>query len=543
VLHPYTFYITGHNANHGNNNDDDEEQASSRRDYIESLEREVSIKRILEQNLRDLQSQYYETVKQLDSFKSDAETKILQLEDDLAEIRNRYESAQTELADAREHSNQSEKQLNDIKESSQLLEKKYHRAKRIIKDMQAREESFTRREQLYQQKLDEIEFELGVLINTIDKTIYEDGLKFFSLNPADSCSKQHQTRLDVFGLIKQMMDNFNNNNKTQSAQIKQRIATMLEQQLAILLANSNGCTSITAGPVVPIPPIAPSSATSQQFSTSSASTTANNSHRLSTTTNNNNNYSNINNNNNNNDDNKHSQNYPYASHRLSQPNMPHPIGVGGQPTKIFHGLSAAPVVAPMNEPSPPHSVNSYPSTNSLNSLSNNNNNAHNSLPPANSKMQDHHQVAANTIGNNESDLAPARQTTTSDEVFQPTPTDVQVPYQTNEWHDKPVSEWTTTQVSTWLLALGLDQYISKFEDRNVNGQSLINLDSTVLKGLGVLNSNDRNLLKKKIRELRVEMEKERKIIEKKLKENLKEKSKVQAPNQTNKQSWKKSLLS
>jgi hypothetical protein len=117
-----------------------------------------------------------------------------------------------------------------------------------------------------------------------------------------------------------------------------------------------------------------------------------------------------------------------------------------------------------------------------------------------------------------------------------------------------VSEWTTTQVSTWLLALGLDQYISKFEDRNVNGQSLLNLDSTVLKGLGVLNSNDRNLLKKKIRELRVEMEKERKLIEKKMKENLKDKSKnklngnnktdIKRENQQqNKPSWKRGLLS
>lgn len=124
------------------------------------------------------------------------------------------------------------------------------------------------------------------------------------------------------------------------------------------------------------------------------------------------------------------------------------------------------------------------------------------------------------------------------------------------FYPQPVSEWTTTQVSTWLLALGLDQYISKFEDRNVNGQSLMNLDSTVLKGLGVLNSNDRNLLKKKIRELRVEMEKERKLIEKKMKENLKDKSKnkfngnnktdIKVDNQQqqhNKPSWKRGLLS
>lgn len=123
----------------------------------------------------------------------------------------------------------------------------------------------------------------------------------------------------------------------------------------------------------------------------------------------------------------------------------------------------------------------------------------------------------------------------------------------NQLSNHLVSEWTTTQVSTWLLALGLDQYISKFEDRNVNGQSLINLDSTVLKGLGVLNSNDRNLLKKKIRELRVEMEKERKLIEKKMKENLKDKSKnkingnnkndSRTETNSNKPSWKRGLLS
>lgn len=83
----------------------------------------------------------------------------------------------------------------------------------------------------------------------------------------------------------------------------------------------------------------------------------------------------------------------------------------------------------------------------------------------------------------------------------------------------------------------------------------MNLDSTVLKGLGVLNSNDRNLLKKKIRELRVEMEKERKLIEKKMKENLKDKSKnklngnnktdikVDNQQQHNKPSWKRGLLS
>lgn len=88
----------------------------------------------------------------------------------------------------------------------------------------------------------------------------------------------------------------------------------------------------------------------------------------------------------------------------------------------------------------------------------------------------------------------------------------------------------------------------------MNGQSLVNLDSTVLKGLGVLNSNDRNLLKKKIRELRNDMEKERKLVEKKLKEKSKTKptngttsnlpSTIDNRNvQSNKSSWRRGLLS
>lgn len=479
-------------------------------------------------------------MKQLDSFRGDAEKKIGKLEDELTESRNQLEATESELADAREQSNQREKQLNDIKESSQLLEKKYHRAKRIIKDMQSREESFTRREQLYQQKLDEIEYELGVLISTIDRTVYEDGLKYFTLmtgengannNNNNLCTKQHQIRLDVLGLIKRMMDNFNESKMSQSEQIKQRIVTMLDQQLASLLASSNGCASVTAGPVVPIPPVAVPNLCSV------ASTKP------------------LNLMNNNNDDNKHNQNYSYASHRLSQPNMPHPIGVGGQPTTIFHGLGGAapmmPMVAPLNaEPSPPQSVNSYPSTNSLNSL----NTANNHHQQA--KLHDPHQAIHETGAENGTGQHQQPTSLLPEELFKSTtapPDVVQAPYQTNEWHDKPVSEWTTTQVSTWLLALGLDQYISKFEDRNVNGQSLINLDSTVLKGLGVLNSNDRNLLKKKIRELRSEMEKERKLMEKKVKGSLKDKSKGQtgvgsaaaatAPNQNNRHSWKKGLLS
>lgn len=488
-------------------------------EYIESLKREVALKRILEQNLRDLQSQYYGAVKELDDYKSNAESQLSELRENICDFNNKLEASQHELSDAREQSSQFESQLNDIKESSQILEKKYHRAKKIIKDMQSREQSFNRREQLYQQKLDEIEHELGVLIESIDRTIYEDGIKYINVTDGASCPRQHRYTLDAFGLIRQLLKDFNDDQSTQNPQIKQRVVSILEQKLASLMATAGakGTQHMRASASIDDPQLKTSQIDEQ---------------------------------------NRHSQNLSYqlASHRLSQPNLPHPIGVGGQPTKLFHNINPPPMSAAPHESSPPQSVNSFPSTNSLNSLNNNN---HLSTNNNNHNHNKFNNDQPSTGGNFQLSTHNMILGTPDTDKFQPT-LDIQVPpYQTNEWHDKPVSEWTTTQVSTWLLALGLDQYISKFEDRNVNGQSLINLDSTVLKGLGVLNSNDRNLIKKKIRELRNEMEKERKLVEKKMKETLKDKSKNKLNNSNNinkpdngnsdlhqsKSSWKRGLLS
>lgn len=537
----------------------EEDDRNDSKEYIESLERELNLKRILEQNLRDLQSQYYEAVKELDDYKSTNEIKLNELEKNVNELNSKLECCQNEFKDTTEQSNQFEKQYNDIKESSQILEKKYHRAKRIIKDMQAREQSFSRREQLYQQKLDEIEYELGLLIDSVYKTIHEDSLKFNDIfdtntNTATSCQRQHYIRLDSFGLIRQILGNFNNNQSTQNPQIKQRVVSILEQQLANLMIISNHTPPVGSMTTVGTIPIVSQSTKNISSDISSMQqaqfdSIGKQSHE--------------------------SNSYQLASHRLSQPNLPHPIGVGGQPTKVFHGSNPMPITSVMSttEPSPPQSVNSYPSTNSLNSLNNNNNiNSlnNNNLKTANNNLYPMKQTqplsdiqiggSGNMLASLTSTTSTAASTIISDDKFHSIP-DIQVPYQTNEWHDKPVCEWTTTQVSTWLLALGLDQYISKFEDRNVNGQSLINLDSTLLKGYGVLNSNDRNLLKKKIRELRVEMEKEKKLREKRIKENLKDKFKnkqqatgnnnggnrvdnrVEAQQQSNKSSWTKGLLS
>lgn len=523
-----------------------EEDAARAKDHLESLEREVSVKRILEQNYRDLQSQYHDAVRKLDDSKRDSELKVRELMEKLDEMQSKFEISQSDLLDKQEQLDCYQKELDDNKESSQLLDKKYHKAKKIIKDMQSREQSFTRREQLYQQKLDEIEFELSAMIESVINTIKDEGINFYH---PDGYDGQHKVRLDVFALFKRILSNFSDNQPTQNPQIKQRVMSILEQKLANLFAISNEHISVTSNNVA-------------SYNQDSINSCQKNDQALNS-----------------------KPTHQFASHRLSQPNLPHPIGVGGQPIRLFHAPTMNPgSTSIQNEASPPQSVNSYPSSNSLNSLNNNNNNnvINNNLivAPKIREVPQNNDLPQAIL----SMVAPKLPTKISGDNFHQTPTDAQDPYQADEWHDKPgkcshtirhhlsqshnrtslisssiislVSEWTTTQVSTWLLALGLDQYISKFEDRNVNGQSLVNLDSTVLKGLGVLNSNDRNLLKKKIRELRAEMEKERKQVEKKLKEKSRNNKPANSSsgttqmtgidcknNQDNKPSWRRGLLS
>lgn len=420
-------------ANQATNNasaTSDQDQASHRK-YVESLEREVSLKRILEQNLRDLQSQYYGAVKELDEYKGSSETKILEFEQNVLELNKKLENSRNDLVDAQDQISKSEKQLNELKESSQNLEKKYHRAKKIIKDMQAREQSFNRREQLYQQKLDEIEYELGVLIESIDKTVYEDALNYFSLvdsNP--TCQRQHQARLDVFGLIRKMLNNFSLNQMTQNPQIKQRVVSILEQQLANLLVASNGSTSISSN--VPI-----ATATAMISNTSDNSQHQQPQHLQLIEP-----------------GNKRIPNYQLASHRLSQPNLPHSIGLGSvkPPAKLFHGSNPLPVPTNGSGPSPPQSVNSYPSTNSLNSLNTNNNMNCNlttsgttTVPAATTNNNNNNTMTSNLMIPKQKDQSsmndvnlntiPVGSNLISDEKFRPAP-DIQVPYQTGEWHDK-----------------------------------------------------------------------------------------------------------
>ncbi|XP_054826777.1 neurabin-1-like isoform X2 [Eublepharis macularius] len=77
----------------------------------------------------------------------------------------------------------------------------------------------------------------------------------------------------------------------------------------------------------------------------------------------------------------------------------------------------------------------------------------------------------------------------------------------NQWHSRPISEWTTQQVCHWLIGMNMEQYITEFTARNIDGQQLMLLDSDKLKALGVSSQNDRSMIKKKIKDIKKTQEK------------------------------------
>ncbi|XP_058696333.1 neurabin-1-like isoform X2 [Poecile atricapillus] len=91
----------------------------------------------------------------------------------------------------------------------------------------------------------------------------------------------------------------------------------------------------------------------------------------------------------------------------------------------------------------------------------------------------------------------------------------------NQWHSRPISEWTTQQVCHWLMGMNMEQYITEFTAMNVDGQQLMQLDSEKLKALGVSSQNDRSTIKKKIKDIRKtqeKLEKQKEKVQKKEKE-------------------------
>ncbi|KAM9323163.1 uncharacterized protein KZ484_021281 [Pholidichthys leucotaenia] len=84
----------------------------------------------------------------------------------------------------------------------------------------------------------------------------------------------------------------------------------------------------------------------------------------------------------------------------------------------------------------------------------------------------------------------------------------------NQWQSRPVVEWSNRQVCLWLMAMNMDQYMSEFAARGVDGTQLLNMDGEKLKALGVCSQSDRFALKKKLKEMRKREEKDQRKGEK-----------------------------
>ncbi|XP_078501368.1 sterile alpha motif domain-containing protein 14 [Lissotriton helveticus] len=100
----------------------------------------------------------------------------------------------------------------------------------------------------------------------------------------------------------------------------------------------------------------------------------------------------------------------------------------------------------------------------------------------------------------------------------------------DEFLDEPITlatNWTTEQVGQWLEGLNMEQYVAEFAAREVDGQQLLHLDGAKLKSLGINNSHDRTLIKRKLKEMNAAVEKEKKAQEKVEKQKEKQRKKEQ----------------
>ncbi|KAM9574523.1 neurabin-1 isoform 1-T2 [Guaruba guarouba] len=99
----------------------------------------------------------------------------------------------------------------------------------------------------------------------------------------------------------------------------------------------------------------------------------------------------------------------------------------------------------------------------------------------------------------------------------------------SHYQSRAVQEWSVQQVSHWLMSLNLEQYVSEFSAQNINGEHLLQLDGSKLKALGMTSSQDRAIVKKKLKEMKASLEKARKAQEKmeKQREKLRKKEQEQ----------------
>ncbi|XP_024140177.1 sterile alpha motif domain-containing protein 14 isoform X1 [Oryzias melastigma] len=90
-----------------------------------------------------------------------------------------------------------------------------------------------------------------------------------------------------------------------------------------------------------------------------------------------------------------------------------------------------------------------------------------------------------------------------------------------------VSSWTPQEVCQWLKGLNMEQYITEFMAKDIDGEQLLQMNGSRLKGLGVLSSSDRSMLKQHIKDLQAADMKERKALDKQEKKKEKQRKKHQ----------------
>ncbi|KAM9493045.1 LOW QUALITY PROTEIN: neurabin-1 [Clarias gariepinus] len=110
---------------------------------------------------------------------------------------------------------------------------------------------------------------------------------------------------------------------------------------------------------------------------------------------------------------------------------------------------------------------------------------------------------------------------TSDDEIQ----DEGQPLKQHQWQNRSVHDWSYQQVCLWLMGLNLEQYIPQFTANNVDGARLLHLDNDALKDLGVASSQDRAVFKRKLKDLKVLMEKAHRNKEKLQKQSEKHRKK------------------
>ncbi|XP_002122996.2 uncharacterized protein LOC100179135 isoform X1 [Ciona intestinalis] len=74
--------------------------------------------------------------------------------------------------------------------------------------------------------------------------------------------------------------------------------------------------------------------------------------------------------------------------------------------------------------------------------------------------------------------------------------------------------WSGDEVTTWMSGCGLAHHVTTFNRSKIDGSKLLSIDNDKLKEMGITDKSEKNLIKRKVKELKSKHEKEKKMAEK-----------------------------